>query len=164
MAGIVPNCDEKHILVAEDQPLHRMILSRQLSQVFGRSSISFVGCGEEAAKALRGEEYLATSPDGHDSWMEKPSQFDVAFLDHNMPVTNDGDPRDGVGVQVAEEIKRTRSAEDHPCFLVSHSSRELDEMEAGIWSVFDSVIQKPAPKKSYEEIARKIGSSSHPKA
>lgn len=139
------------ILVAEDIPILRKTLSVQLPKAFPKSTIAFVSCGEEATKALLNQEYIAVSPDGSENWIEKPKQFDVAFLDHNMPVKFGEENVEGTGVSVALDVRRSRSDGDARCLLVSHSSSQIDE---SMREAFDRVLLKPATPRDYKEIAK----------
>ncbi len=144
---------ETNILVVEDGIFNREILSRQLPKIFRRSSLTFVETADQATRALRGEEYLATSPDGKTKWMQGPDHFDVAFLDHHMPCTVDGPFDSRAGVEVAKALRRTQSEGDRPCLLVSHSSEQLGEADLEVREIFDEVLVKPASNARYKEIA-----------
>lgn len=144
------------VLVAEDQAIFRMTLSKQLPKAFQGSTISFVDCGDEATKALRGEEYIAVSPDGSANWIDKANRFDVAFLDHNMPVEFRGQNAEKTGVSVAVDIRRSQSDEGMKCMLVSHSSTEINESDREMRDLFDEVVVKPATPREYKAIAARL--------
>jgi len=138
------------VLVAEDNRLLRKVASVQLERVFPEAKVSFVGCGEEAENALSGKPYTSLSASGLSSARKSAESFDLAFLDHNMPIAADGPNDENAGVNVARNVRRNSS--DLSCVLVSYSSNPED-LEPGL---FDRVLKKPASQKCFREIVDEI--------
>jgi CheY-like chemotaxis protein/HPt (histidine-containing phosphotransfer) domain-containing protein len=107
--GIEPRLAGRRVLIVDDNPTNRRILSLQ-TQAWGM----FPHQTGSPAEAL--------------AWLRRGDPFDVAFLDQQMP--------DMDGIALAGEIRQLRGAEALPLVMLSSLGRREVQAEEEEWAAF----------------------------
>ncbi|MBW4520769.1 MAG: GAF domain-containing protein [Scytolyngbya sp. HA4215-MV1] len=115
IVGLAPNQPTYRILIAEDHPTNRLLLSKMLSLD-----------GFELKEAVNGEEAIAL-------WQQW--QPDLIFMDMQMPIIN--------GLEATQHIKSATEAQEAPIVIALTASAFDEQQQACFAAGCDDFIRKP---------------------
>ena len=118
-----------HILVVEDSPTMRSLLSTTLEELGGPIKITQVASGFEALRFLPRE------------------QYDLIVTDINMPDIN--------GLELVSFVKSNASYRDIPLIIVSTESSERDR-DKGLELGADAYLVKPFEPDALRDLVREL--------
>ena len=118
-----------HILIVEDSPTMRSLLSSSLEELDGQIKITQVASGFEALRCLPREEY------------------DLIVTDINMPDIN--------GLELVSFVKSNDSYRDIPLIIVSTESSERDR-DKGLGLGADAYLVKPFEPDALRDLVREM--------
>ena len=118
-----------HILIVEDCPTMRSLLSTSLEELGGPIKITQVASGFEALRFLPRE------------------QWDLIVTDINMPDIN--------GLELVSFVKSNSSYRDIPLIIVSTESSERDR-DKGLELGADAYLVKPFEPDALRDLAREL--------
>ena len=118
-----------HILIVEDSPTMRSLLSTSLEELDGPIKITQVASGFEALRYLPRE------------------QYDLIVTDINMPDIN--------GLELVSFVKSNASYRDIPLIIVSTESSERDR-DKGLELGADAYLVKPFEPDALRDLAREL--------
>ena len=118
-----------HILIVEDSPTMRSLLSTSLEELGGRIKITQVASGFEALRYLPRE------------------QYDLIVTDINMPDIN--------GLELVSFVKSNSSYRDIPLIIVSTESSERDR-DKGLELGADAYLVKPFEPDALRDLVREL--------
>jgi two-component system chemotaxis response regulator CheY len=118
-----------HILIVEDSPTMRSLLSSSLEELDGQIKITQVASGFEALRCLPREEY------------------DLIVTDINMPDIN--------GLELVSFVKSNDSYRDIPLIIVSTESSDRDR-DKGLELGADAYLVKPFEPDALRDLVREM--------
>lgn len=118
-----------HILIVEDSPTMRSLLSTSLEELDGQIKITQVASGFEALRYLPRE------------------QYDLIVTDINMPDIN--------GLELVSFVKSNASYRDIPLIIVSTESSERDR-DKGLELGADAYLVKPFEPDALRDLVREL--------
>ena len=118
-----------HILIVEDSPTMRSLLSTSLEELDGQIKITQVASGFEALRHLPRE------------------QYDLIVTDINMPDIN--------GLELVSFVKSNDSYRDIPLIIVSTESSERDR-DKGLELGADAYLVKPFEPDALRDLVREM--------
>ena len=118
-----------HILIVEDSPTMRSLLSTSLEELGGPIKITQVASGFEALRFLPRE------------------QYDLIVTDINMPDIN--------GLELVSFVKSNASYRDIPLIIVSTESSERDR-DKGLELGADAYLVKPFEPDALRDLVREL--------
>jgi len=118
-----------HILIVEDSPTMRSLLSTSLEELGGTIKITQVASGFEALRVLPRE------------------QCDLIVTDINMPDIN--------GLELVSFVKSNSSYRDIPLIIVSTESSERDR-DKGLELGADAYLVKPFEPDALRDLVREL--------
>ena len=118
-----------HILIVEDSPTMRSLLSTSLEELDGEIKITQVASGFEALRYLPRE------------------QYDLIVTDINMPDIN--------GLELVSFVKSNASYRDIPLIIVSTESSERDR-DKGLELGADAYLVKPFEPEALRDLVREL--------
>ena len=118
-----------HILIVEDSPTMRSLLSASLEELDGQIKITQVASGFEALRCLPRE------------------QYDLIVTDINMPDIN--------GLELVSFVKSNDSYRDIPLIIVSTESSERDR-DKGLELGADAYLVKPFEPDALRDLVREM--------
>jgi len=118
-----------HILIVEDSPTMRSLLSTSLEELGGRIKITQVASGFEALRYLPRE------------------QYDLIVTDINMPDIN--------GLELVSFVKSNSSYRDIPLIIVSTESSKRDR-DKGLELGADAYLVKPFEPDALRDLVREL--------
>ena len=118
-----------HILIVEDSPTMRSLLSTSLEELDGQIKITQVASGFEALRYLPRE------------------QYDLIVTDINMPDIN--------GLELVSFAKSNASYRDIPLIIVSTESSERDR-DKGLELGADAYLVKPFEPDALRDLVREL--------
>ena len=118
-----------HILIVEDSPTMRSLLSTSLEELDGPIKITQVASGFEALRYLPRE------------------QYDLIVTDINMPDIN--------GLELVSFVKSNASYRDMPLIIVSTESSERDR-DKGLELGADAYLVKPFAPDALRDLVREL--------
>jgi len=118
-----------HILIVEDSPTMRSLLSTSLEELDGPIKITQVASGFEALRYLPRE------------------QYDLIVTDINMPDIN--------GLELVSFVKSNASYRDIPLIIVSTESSERDR-DKGLELGADAYLVKPFAPDALRDLVREL--------
>ena len=118
-----------HILIVEDSPTMRSLLSTSLEELDGPIKITQVASGFEALRFLPRE------------------QYDLIVTDINMPDIN--------GLELVSFVKSNASYRDIPLIIVSTESSERDR-DKGLELGADAYLVKPFEPDALRDLVREL--------
>lgn len=130
LRGKQPHLTDKRLLIINDNPTNRLILTRY-AQAWGMPSVA----------ATSGAEAL--------EWIRRGDPFDIAILDMHMPVMD--------GLSLAAEIRKYRPAQTLPLvMLTSLGHRGVDHRAVSV--EFAAFLTKPIkPRRLCDTLVRLVG-------
>jgi len=126
----------QHILVVEDSPTMRALLTASLEEISGQFKVTEVENGFEALRALPRE------------------SFNLIITDINMPDIN--------GLELVSFVKSNPAYESIPLIIVSTEGSERD-LDRGVSLGADAYIVKPFAPEALREVAQDLLAQLEPK-
>lgn len=167
ISSVSPLAEQRpvNLLIAEDNEFAWRTLSSQLQIIFARhgvpATITLVGDGLNAQKALCREEFDLVSPTTTKRKHSEAQKVDVAFMDCQFPHDPDGKVVDLEGILVTEavrkdeeKIKRDHSKTPRHVRIISSSA---DPDQSKFTEIFDGVLAKGSPVARIESALVDLG-------
>lgn len=154
-----------NVLIAEDNEFAWTVLSAQLRAIFDRHevpvTITLVGDGLNAEKALCREQFELVSPTTKMRKQSEPQKVDVAFMDCQFPHAPGGSVVDLEGILVTEAVRKNEQtiSREHTKTPrhVRIISSSADQDQKKFTKIFDGVVAKGSPVARIESALADLG-------
>jgi len=139
------------ILIVEDTQLVARVLTAQIGREIPDALVSCVADGENAFKALTGEEYEEFDPPSNSVNKREKTPFVAAIWDNTFPVKKGSPAEKDTGLRTVEALKTSEKVDKGILTrFISHSS---DDPEHLIKSKnYVRVFEKPMSKSQIKEV------------
>jgi len=141
------------LLIVEDNRVVARSLSTQCERHIPGAKVSCVADGENAYKALTGQEYEEWNPASNTTSLRGPAKFTVVIWDNTLPKKQGGKAEEDVGLETVKALSTSEKIDKEVLSrFISHSSDGPNRFQES--GLFCRVYEKPIRVNQIKELGR----------